>query len=69
MKDLLEQIQNNNVRTLGLRRKARKGSKLARHTLKEAMGEKQHYYGEESGYEDFEKNLYEMDRNPLSSFE
>jgi len=38
MKDLFEQINNNQLEILGRRRKANKGSKLARYALKEAMG-------------------------------
>ena len=71
MKDLFDTINQNNVEILGKRRKTNKGSKLARHSLKEAMGSDDNFYGEDSPswYDienaDFDRDLSRDDLDKL----
>lgn len=54
MKDLFETIVQNDVETLNRKRKERKGSKMARHQLAQAMGDDnlERLYGEETSWID-----------------
>lgn len=63
MKDLCQLIKGNNIDTYKKRRKARKGSKLARKALEEAMG------GESGINDDYESQVmenFDWDRDFIS---
>lgn len=62
MKDLFDTINQNSVEILGKRRKSNKGSKLARYSLKEAMGSDDNFYGDESpSWNDIENADFDRD--------
>jgi hypothetical protein len=71
MKDLFDTIEQNTVAILGKRRKANKGSPLARHSLREALGSDDGFYGKDNlTWDDIEDTDFDRDfsRDEMEKF-
>jgi len=69
MRDLFDQITENNLELLGKKRKANKGSRLGRYALKQALGGENADYNQDDSIDNV-VNLddYRNDNDPVFEF-